>query len=165
MWSRPYVDTSISSFWPGLKKCNSEWYKLKLLKQVLMSCECSLIMRQTYSIHLNILYTICQLLLTNYINRLICSLRFSLFPSLGHTHTHLHLSSHNGLPRPSSLFLSLRFRFHSSRWVMKAERETRSMEKYGIWFEYFPGLETYGKKKIGYGKIFVFPDYCPSFVF
>ncbi len=36
----------------------------------------------------------------------------------------------------------------------------KSMEKYGIWFEYFPGLEKYGKNKSKYGKIFMFPDYC-----
>ncbi len=32
----------------------------------------------------------------------------------------------------------------------------KSMEKYGIWFKYFPGLEKYGKKKAEYGKVFVF---------
>ncbi len=36
----------------------------------------------------------------------------------------------------------------------------KSMEKYGIWFEYFPGLEKYGKNWSEYGKIFMFPDYC-----
>ncbi len=39
------------------------------------------------------------------------------------------------------------------------------MEKYGIWLKYFPGLEKYGKKKAEYGKIFVFPDFCPDFFF
>ncbi len=32
----------------------------------------------------------------------------------------------------------------------------RSLEKYGIWFKYFPGLEKYGKKKAEYGKIVSF---------
>ncbi len=41
----------------------------------------------------------------------------------------------------------------------------KSMEKFGIWFKYFPGLEKYGKKKAEYGKIFVFPDFCPYLVF
>ncbi len=39
------------------------------------------------------------------------------------------------------------------------------MDKYGIWYKYFPGLEKYGKKKAEYGKIFVFPDFCPYLVF
>ncbi len=41
----------------------------------------------------------------------------------------------------------------------------RGLEKYGIWFKYFPGLEKYGKKKAEYGKIFVFPDFWPYFFF
>ncbi len=41
----------------------------------------------------------------------------------------------------------------------------RGLEKYGIWFKYFPGLEKYGKKKAEYGKIFVFPDLSPYLVF
>ncbi len=44
-------------------------------------------------------------------------------------------------------------------------RVWKSMEKYEIWFKYFPGLEKYGKKKAKYGKIFVFPDFCSYLVF
>ncbi len=31
----------------------------------------------------------------------------------------------------------------------------QGLEKYGIWFKYFPGLKKYGKKKAEYGKICV----------
>ncbi len=41
----------------------------------------------------------------------------------------------------------------------------RGLEKYGIWFKYFPGLEKYGKNKAECGKIFLFPDFCPYLVF
>ncbi len=41
----------------------------------------------------------------------------------------------------------------------------RGLEKYGIWFKLFPGLEKYGKSKAEYGKIFVFPDFCLYLVF
>ncbi len=41
----------------------------------------------------------------------------------------------------------------------------RGLEKYGIWFKYFPCLEKYGKNKAEYGNIFVFPDFSPYLVF
>ncbi len=34
----------------------------------------------------------------------------------------------------------------------------RGLEKYGIWFKYFPGME---KRKQSMEKIFVFPDFFP----
>ncbi len=37
----------------------------------------------------------------------------------------------------------------------------RGLEKYGIWFKYFPGPEKYGKKIY----IFVFPDFWPYLFF
>ena len=44
-------------------------------------------------------------------------------------------------------------------------RSMESMEKYGIWFYNFPDLEKYGKLKLLYRKIFMFPRLLSLFYF